>query len=222
MSDTRTPIHISVLLDRSGSMAQIADDVVGGFNTFLREQREEPGEARVTLVQFDGQDPFEILIDGHDLASVEDLDPRRYQPRADTPLLDAIGALIARIDGEIVGRGDSGLPIEDQVVVIITDGLENASREFSGQMISDLVAARRERAWTFVFLGADEQSIRESVSLGLAARSSSRWSPTKDGTDAMFKKVSKETSAYRSMDRYERRSKSERFFEDEDGETNEK
>jgi Mg-chelatase subunit ChlD len=168
------------------------------------------------MVQFDGQDPFDILIDGQDLTAVEDLDPRRYQPRADTPLLDAFGTLIARVDGEIVSRADRGLPIEDQVVVIITDGLENASREFSGQMISDLVAARRARAWTFVFLGADEASIRESVALGLAAGSSSRWSPTKDGTDAMFKRVSKETRDYRSMGHQERRSKSEQFFEEGD------
>ncbi len=80
MSD-KTPVHISILLDRSGSMATIADDIVGGFNTFLEQQRQEPGTARVTLVQFDGQDPFEILIDGQDLESVENLDPRRYQPR---------------------------------------------------------------------------------------------------------------------------------------------
>jgi Mg-chelatase subunit ChlD len=160
-------------------MATIADDVVGGFNTFLKGQREDSSEARLTLVQFDGQDPFEILVDGEDLASVEDLDPRRYQPRGDTPLLDAAGAMVARIDAEIVARADQGLPIEDQVVVIITDGFENASREFSGQMISDLVSARRERAWTFVFLGADEVSIRDSVAMGVASGSttSDRYVP---------------------------------------------
>ena len=196
-------------------MASIADDVVGGFNTFLREQRKEPGTARVTLVQFDGQDPFEILIDGQDLESVKDLDPRRYQPRGNTPLLDAVGAMIARIDGEIVGRADRGKPIEDQVVVIITDGYENASREFSGQMISDLIAARRERAWTFVFLGADEGSIRDSMAMGVAMRSTARWDATKQGTGEMFGKLSEETVKYRSMGAAERRDKSDRFFEEE-------
>ena len=76
----RPPVHISVVLDRSGSMASIADDVVGGFNTFLDEQRKEDGGGRVTLVQFDGQDPFEVLIDGQDLGKVPDLDPGRYIP----------------------------------------------------------------------------------------------------------------------------------------------
>ena len=65
MSNT-TPVHISVVLDRSGSMASIADDIVGGFNTFIEEQRKEEGKARVTLVQFDSGDPFEVLIDGRD------------------------------------------------------------------------------------------------------------------------------------------------------------
>ncbi len=85
----QTPVHISVVLDRSGSMARIADDIVGGFNTFLDEQRKTEGKARVTLVQFNGQDPFEVLIDGEDLDTVPDLDATRYLPRGSTPLHDA-------------------------------------------------------------------------------------------------------------------------------------
>lgn len=216
MADTQTPVHISVLLDRSGSMAQIADDVVGGFNTYLEEQRRHSGQARVTLVQFDGQDPFEILIDGENLESVDDLDQRRYQPRGNTPLLDAVGSMITKIDAEIVERADAGSPIEDQIVVIITDGYENASREFSAQTISDLVAERRERAWTFVFLGADEASIRDSVTIGVAARSTGQWSATKKGTSAMFGKLSKETSKYRTMNPEQRRQKSDKFLDEDD------
>ena len=86
-----TPVNISAVLDRSGSMASISDDVVGGFNTFLAEQRKQERGGRVTLVQFDGQDPFEVLIDGEDLDSVKDLDSARYIPRGNTPLYDAIG-----------------------------------------------------------------------------------------------------------------------------------
>lgn len=212
----QTPVHISMVLDRSGSMASISDDVVGGFNTFLKEQREQPGDARVTLVQFDGQDPFEVLIDGQDLASVRDLDPGRYQPRGDTPLLDAVGAMIARIDAEIVARADQGLPIEDQVVVIITDGFENASHEFGLQMISDLIDARRKRAWTFVFLGADEAGLHDSAAMGMAAPNTALWDATSVGTGTMFSRLSKETGDYRSKGTAERRLKSETFFEDED------
>jgi hypothetical protein len=138
-------------------MAPIADDVVGGFNAYLNEQREGEGQARISLVQFDGQDPFEVLIDGDDLNSVRNLNPRRHQPRGSTPLLDALGMVIMKIDSEILARADMGLPIEDQIVVVITDGHENASTEFNGRSIQELVAARRARAWTFVFLGADER-----------------------------------------------------------------
>ena len=212
----QTPVHISVVLDRSGSMAQIADDVVGGFNTFLSEQRKHAGKGRVTLVQFDGQDPFEILIDGEDLNKVGDLDPGRYIPRGNTPLYDAVGRMIATVDAEILERADAGKPIEDQVVVIVTDGFENASREFSWKTISDLIEARRSRAWAFVFLGADESTFEEGAAMGVSQANTAQWAATGEGTAAMFAGVSKETSMYRSMGPSERTRKSERFLEDED------
>jgi len=212
----QTPVHISVVLDRSGSMARIADDVVGGFNTFLEEQRKEDGKGRVTLVQFDGQNPFEILIDGEDLAKVSDLDPSRYIPRGNTPLYDAVGAMIAKIDAEILERADAGKPIEDQVVVIVTDGYENASREFSGKMISDLIETRRSRAWAFVFFGADEATFEEGATMGVSQANTAQWVATGEGTAAMFAAVSRETTTFRSMGPSERVRKSDRFLEDED------
>ena len=197
-------------------MARIADDVVGGFNTFLDEQRKTDGKGRVTLVQFDGQDPFEVLIDGEDLAKVSDLDPSRYIPRGNTPLYDAVGAMIARLDAEILERADAGKPIEDQVVVIVTDGFENASREFTGKMITDLIETRRSRAWAFVFLGADESTFEEGAALGVSKANTAQWAATGEGTAAMFASVSKETATYRSMRPSERMRKSDRFLEDED------
>ena len=129
----------------------------------------------VTLVQFDGQDPFEVLIDGEDLDAGTDLDPARYIPRGNTPLYDAVGRMIAKIDAEIVGRADAGKPIEDQVVVIVTDGYENASREFSGRMISELIEARKLRTWAFVFLGADEITFEEGEAIGVPSANTAQW-----------------------------------------------
>ena len=212
----QTPVHISVVLDRSGSMASIADDVVGGFNTFLDEQRREDGKGRVTLVQFDGQDPFEVLIDGEDLDTVGDLDPARYVPRGNTPLYDAVGQMITKIDAEILRRADAAKPIEDQVVVIVTDGYENASREFTGKMLFDLIETRKGRAWAFVFLGADEGTFEEGERMGVSQANTARWAATGEGTAAMFASVSKETATYRSMGPSERVRKSDRFLEDED------
>jgi len=209
----KTPVHISVVLDRSGSMASISDDVVGGFNTFLDEQRKQDEEGRVTLVQFDGQDPFEVLIDGEDLDTVGDLDPARYIPRGNTPLYDAVGRMIAKIDAEIVERADAGKPIEDQVIVIVTDGYENASREFSGKMLSELIEVRRGRTWAFVFLGADETTFEEGEAMGVSSANTAQWDPTGEGTAAMFSNVSQATSSYRAMDPADRRTTSERFLE---------
>ena len=208
-----TPVHISVVLDRSGSMASISDDVVGGFNTFLAEQRKQDGGGRVTLVQFDGQDPFEVLIDGEDLDTVGDLDPARYIPRGNTPLYDAVGRMIAKIDAEIVERADAGKPIEDQVVVIVPDGYENASREFSGKMISELIEARKLRTWAFVFLGADDATFKEGEAMGVSSANTAQWDATGEGTAAMFSQVSQATSSYRAMGRADRTARSERFLQ---------
>ncbi len=215
MSNTTTPVHISVVLDRSGSMASIADDIVGGFNTFIAQQRKEEGRARVTLVQFDSEDPFEVLIDGEDLNEVTDLDPNRYVPRGSTPLWDAVGRMIARIDSEIGDRADAGKPIEDQLVLIITDGFENASREFDGISIANLVEARKKLGWTFVFLGSDESTFAEGARMRVSAGNTRQWDKSGEGSKDMFLQTSKETSEFRRLKGDQRHSKSEKFFEDE-------
>jgi Mg-chelatase subunit ChlD len=216
MSNT-TPVHISVVLDRSGSMASIADDIVGGFDTFIEQQRKEEGKARVTLVQFDSEDPFEVLIDGEDLDQVPALDPNRYLPRGTTPLWDAVGRMIARIDSDIVTRADAGKPIEDQLVLIVTDGFENASMEFDGPTLASLIEARKNRSWTFVFLGSDESTFAEGARIGVSAGNTSQWDKSGDGSREMFAVASKETSEFRSLQAEQRRLKSEKFFEDDDG-----
>jgi Mg-chelatase subunit ChlD len=214
MSST-TPVHISVVLDRSGSMASIADDVVGGFNSFIAEQRRQEGEARVTLVQFDSGDPFEVLIDGDDIARVPDLDPVRYMPRGNTPLWDAVGRMIARIDNEILIRADAGQPIEDQLMLIVTDGFENASREFDGQTLANLIEARKNRSWTFVFLGSDQSTFVEGARIRVSSGNTRHWEKSGEGSREMFAATSKEVSAFRGLTPAERRFKSDKFFDDE-------
>ena len=194
----KNPVHVSVVLDRSGSMSSIADDVVGGYNEFLAKQRREAGEARVTLVQFDSDDPFEVLVDGVDLKKVQDLDRSRYEPRSTTPLFDAVGRMIARIDAGIARRKADDLPAEDQVVVIITDGLENASREYDRATVFALVDQRaQEQDWTFVFLGANQNAYEEGAKVGVAAGNTADWDASAAGTKDMFRKLSQATAAYR-------------------------
>jgi Mg-chelatase subunit ChlD len=206
------PVHISVLLDRSGSMSAIADDVVGGFNSFLEDQRRDPGPARLTLVQFDTVDPFEMVVDGEDLARVSDLDAGDFVPRGGTPLLDAVAALVTSIDAEITARADRGLPIEDQLVVIITDGRENSSVEYTRASVEAMIDQRRDRAWTFAFLGANQDAFAEASSIGVAPSSTVAWAATGQGALDMWDEMSSSTLAMRSKTRDERKSSRDDFF----------
>jgi Mg-chelatase subunit ChlD len=213
------PVHISIVLDRSGSMASIADDIVGGFNEFLREQRQREGEARLTLVQFDGEDPFEILIDGRDLRDVEDLTRDRYQPRGVTPLLDATGRMILRTDNEIAARARTGEPEEDQIVVIVTDGYENASREHSRKGVFEMIEQRRQQGWVFTFLGADQDAYAEGTRMGVAGPNAAPWRKDKPGVDKMWREVEHSTAMHREKPRARRRAEADIFYQREEEET---
>jgi len=208
---TCAPIHISVVLDRSGSMNSIADDTVGGFNAFLAEQRRAPGVARVTLAQFDSEAPFELLIDGVDLRLVADLDRSAYQPRAWTPLYDAIGQMIARIDAGIATRAVEGLPEEDQVVAIVTDGLENRSARFTRDDVFRLIEERRQAGWAFVFLGADQDAYAVGGQMGFAPRGRVVWEKTPEGMRKMWADLSYSTEGHRAKPREQRRREADEF-----------
>ena len=210
---TTAPVNLSVVLDRSGSMQQIAEDMIGGFQHFIEEQKQTEGDVRISLVQFDSQDPFEVLIDGQDLRAARP-DARKYQPRAMTPLLDAVGRMIARIDADIAERVELNRPEEDQVVLVITDGLENASVEYSLAAIKGLIAARKEAGWTFVFLGADQDSFLEGGRLGFAEKNRRDWEKTKAGTAEMWDGVSHATLEYRKKARYQRMTDADSFFDE--------
>jgi len=208
------PAHISVVLDRSGSMALIADDVVGGFNQFLADQRRAPGSARVTLAQFDSQDPFELLIDGIDLREVTDLARSAYQPRAWTPLYDAVGRMIARIDAEIAKRAELDLPEEDQVAVIVTDGLENASVEHTRASVFQLIVERRKAGWVFVFLGADQDAYAAGERIGVAPGNRAEWEKSQQGVRKMWGDVSYSTGLHRDKPREQRRREADQFHQE--------
>lgn len=135
MSDIRT--EIVVVLDRSGSMACIANDTTGGFNAFVKEQREAPGEAFLTLAQFDNQ--YDIV---HKQVPIEEVPDLSFHPRGGTALLDAIGRTI----NETKTRLASQRPGADAVVfVVITDGEENSSREFKKDQIKSMIEERENQ-----------------------------------------------------------------------------
>lgn len=194
------------LLDRSGSMASIADDVVGGFDTFIADQRADAGDARLTLVQFDGQDPHQVLVDAAPLDRVRSI-AGRFRPRGNTPLFDAVALLLDR--AERAGGHDA-----DQLVVIFTDGEENASRTWSRVALFDRIARLQQRGWTFVFLGANQDSYAAGRAIGLAAGNVSNFGADATGVDAAYLGLSRATREWRGKSRQARSHDAQRFWGD--------
>ena len=159
--------HIYVLLDRSGSMESIKSDIEGGFAAFVEEQRATPGECRVTLAQFDTE--YQVVYADQPVA---DIGPLVLQPRGTTALLDSMARLT--VDS---GSRLAELP-EDQrpgtvIVAIMTDGLENASREWTHPAVKRLVEHQTTAyGWQFLYMGADQDAIEVGSQMGIPAAQS--------------------------------------------------
>lgn len=192
-----TDTHISIILDRSGSMASIRDDTIGGFNAFLDEQERVSGSATLTLVQFDTQNPYEIIFQFEQISEVPHLTHSTYVPRAGTPLYDAIGKGIVDLDTQLINLKGSEKPSQI-VFVIITDGYENSSTEYTKQQILDLIKQKQDREdWQFVYLGAEIDPDKEAIDLGFMPRKSMAFDKTQAGTSHMWHTMSKHVSDYR-------------------------
>jgi hypothetical protein len=159
--------HLYFLLDRSGSMQSIVDDTVGGFDAFIAEQRKAAGECRVTLAQFD--DAYEEVYADRPIADVPSL---ALQPRGTTALLDSIGRLVSEAGQRLAALPDDRRP-GTVIVGIMTDGMENASREWSHPRVKALIEQQtRDYQWQFLYLGADQDAIEVGASIGVAASNS--------------------------------------------------
>src|SRR4051794_33509964 len=155
--------HIYFLLDRSGSMQSIKSDIEGGFAAFVEEQRLGTGECRATLAQFD--DVYELVYADRPIA---DLPPLDLQPRNMTALHDAMGRLITEAGQKLAAMKEEERP-GTVIVAIMTDGLENASKEWTGPSIKALVTQQTNVfGWTFMYMGADQDAIEVGESLGIA------------------------------------------------------
>jgi hypothetical protein len=187
--DAAIPTHIHVLLDRSGSMEAIRPDVIGGFNAFLASQQADGDDARLSLVQFDTADVADVVVDDAPIGLVPPLTTATFIPRGGTPLLDATGHLIARARQRAAARAAMGQP-EAVIVVTITDGHENSSREYTRGQVRKLVESCQAEGWTFVFLSAGIDAYDEAHDVGYAAGSVQAWAPDAAGTRAAFSSLS--------------------------------
>ena len=182
-------IEIISILDRSGSMTALEQETIGGYNNFIADQRNELTDARVTLVLFDDQ--YEVVHKGVPIDEVPDIDNKVYYARGWTALNDAIAKTINETKAR--HRRD-GRP--DKVLcVIITDGYENYSKEYSGldgkEKVKKLVEwCKEEEDWTFFFLGADMDAVTVGAGYGIAATMVANYQSNDIGTRAVYASMS--------------------------------
>ena len=181
---TTEPVQIICILDRSGSMRSLAEDTIGGYNSFLEKQKKESGKATVTTVIFDNK--YEKIIDNVDLEIAPELTSSEYYARGTTALLDAVGRTIMETAGNMEKEGIC--PAKRRVLIIImTDGLENASVEYNKSSVKEMInATTNEYGWNYIFMGANIDSIAEATSIGIRADHASNYTHNQAGVRKSF------------------------------------
>lgn len=181
--------NVTVILDRSGSMESIRTDVLGGINAFLDEQKRIPGDCNFTLWQFDS-DAIEKVVDAIPITKQAPLTPNDFIPRNLTPLYDAIGKAISDIRA-----GSKG---EAQLVLIVTDGYENASQEYSRQAVRELIRNCENDGWVFSYVGANQDSYAEAGALGIPKGNVQNYQASAEGVKRLYGSVSRSTASWRT------------------------
>lgn len=186
--------EIIVVMDKSGSMGSTRDDAIGGFNTFIGEQKKVDGEAKVTLTMFDTA--YNIVHDGIPLQDVPELTGYDYVPGGMTALLDAMGRTIDAVGSRLATTPDEEKP-EKVIMVIITDGEENSSTEYTHAMVMDKVNHQRDAyKWEFVFLGANQDAIKAGATIGV--KCAANYAATPDGTRKAYLCAAQAVSNFRT------------------------
>lgn len=185
--------HISVVMDRSGSMQSIKTDTEGGFNAFMKTQKELPGEATVSMTIFDNS--IDVI---HDFINIKEFPDFKLEPRGMTALLDAIGTTINNLVTKLETMAEAEKP-EKVIFVIITDGEENSSHEYKLEAISNMIKTQTDDVgWEFVFLGANQDAISVASSMNIAASKSMTYAANKAGVSSSYMSLSKNMTKMRS------------------------
>ena len=192
----RNLTEIVFILDRSGSMSGLESDTIGGYNAMLKRQQEEDGEAIVTTVLFD--DEYQLLHDRFNIKWIKPITEKEYYVGGLTALLDAMGKSIQKIIN--VQKNTSDDQKADKVLfVITTDGMENASREYSYGRIKKMVEHQKEKyGWEFIFLGANIDAVLTAERFGIEHDRSANYHADGEGTRLNFEAVSNVVSDLRA------------------------
>ena len=207
--------EIVFILDRSGSMAGLEDDTIGGFNAMLDKQRREPGEALVSTVLFDNRS--EVIHDRVSLDCISPLTRETYYVRGCTALLDAVGGAIRHIANVHKYAREEDRP-EKTLFVITTDGMENASRSYTYEKVRSLIEKQKESGWEFLFLGANIDAAREAARFGIHPDRAVDYRADRRGTRVIYETVSETLCDFRASKPMSAgwKRKIERDFQDRD------
>lgn len=175
--------EVVFILDRSGSMAGLESDTIGGFNSMLKKQRDVEGEVLISTVLFDHESI--VLHDRVPLADVKDLTEEDYEVRGCTALLDAVGDAIKHIKNVHKYAREEDRPAKT-LFIITTDGMENSSTRFSYAQIKKLIEAQKEKNWEFIFLGANIDAVEVAGNMGIKANRAVNYHSDEKGTDEAF------------------------------------
>lgn len=183
------------ILDKSGSMAGLESDTIGGYNAMLKKQKDVEGECRVTTVLFDNN--YELLHDRIDIRAVKPITEKEYFVGGTTALLDAMGRTINKIIN-VQKNTDEDYRAEKAMFVIITDGYENASREYTVENIRSLIQNQKDKyGWEFIFLGANIDAIETATSFGISQDRAQNYHADSYGIELNFCVMDKAITVYR-------------------------
>jgi len=184
------------ILDRSGSMSGLESDTIGSYNSLLKKQRQEPGEAIITTVLFD--DNYELLHDRINVKGIRPITEKEYFVCGSTALLDAIGKTINKI-GNVQRNTSEGERADKVMFVITTDGMENASKEFNYAKIKKMVEWQKEKyGWEFIFIGANIDAISTAAKFGISSDRAANYNADGQGTRLNYEAVSNVVSEIRA------------------------
>ena len=188
--------EIVFILDRSGSMAGLEEDTIGGFNAMIEKQKREPGEAVVSTVLFDNESV--VIHDRLEIQGIQPMTRKEYYVWGCTALLDAVGGAIHHIGNVHKYAREEDRP-EKTLFVITTDGMENASRKFTYDRLKAMIQRQKEKyGWEFLFLGANIDAAREAARFGIDADRAANYNADSVGTKVIYEAVSETVCNFRS------------------------
>lgn len=176
--------HIIFLLDESGSMISLLPETIDNFNLFLTKQKELADECYMTLILFSAN--YQIIYKKKNIKDIENLTNKTYKPSGYTPLYDAIGKTIADVKDE------------EPLVVILTDGQENSSKEYTKEQIKNLIEQKEREGWEFMYLGANQDAFAEAGGIGISFQNTQNWTANAIGTQSAFTSISVNSLRYRN------------------------